>query len=210
MQESDGLVAVRTVTRRAARGSPTEAAPLKRESLEVLSEFELIARFPFAGVDVLRAKRGRNAKSLRNEARRTLKKDRAVQFAGRVLIDRRSKAPVLYTENCFVKFEDDVKPREIKRLLEKYHFEGRRALGYARNAWFISAPEGIGLDLFGVVSKFLREAAVELLHPELIRRLAYKGAFPAQWHLKKATVGGNTVDAPQASRRRGASPMAPA
>jgi subtilisin family serine protease len=195
LQESDGLVAVRTVTRRAALGSPTEAAPLKRESREVLSEFEPIARFPFAGVDVLRAKRGRNAKSLRNEARRTLKKDRAVQFAGRVLIDGRSKAPVLYTENCFVKFEDDVKPREIKRLLEKYHFEGRRALGYARNAWFISAPEGIGLDLFGVVSKFLREAAVELLHPELIRRLAYKSAFPAQWHLKKATVGGNTVDA---------------
>lgn len=195
LQESDGLVAVRTVTRRAALGSPAEAAPLKRESLEVLSEFELVARFPIAGVDVLRPKRGRNARSLRNEARRTLKKDRAVQFAGRVLIDGRSKAPVLYTENCFVKFEDDVKAREIKRLLEKYRFEGRRALGYARNAWFISAKEGIGLDLFGVVAKLLREEAVELAHPELIRRLAYKGAFSPQWHLKKTTVSGKAVDA---------------
>ena len=134
LQESDGLVAVRTVTRKAALGSPAEAASLKRESREILSEFEPIARFPIAGVDVLRAKKGRNARSLRNEARRTLKRDRGVRFAGRVLIDSRSKAPVLYTENCFVKFEDDVKTGEIKRLLDKYRFAGRRALGYARNA----------------------------------------------------------------------------
>ena len=115
----------------------------------------------------------------------------------------RSKAPVLYTENCFVKFEDDVKAREIKRLLEKYRFEGRRALGYARNAWFISAKEGIGLELFGVVAKFLREEAVELAHPELIRRLAYKSAFAPQWHLKKTTVGGKAVPH---RRRRGSRP----
>jgi subtilisin family serine protease len=195
LQVSEGLVAVRTVTRQAVLGSPAEAAPLRPESLEILGEFEPVAQFPVAGVSVLRVKRGRSAKGLRDEARRALKKDRAVQFAGRVLIDGRSKAPVVYTENCFVKFADDVKPGEIKRLLAKYRFEGRRALGYARNAWFISAPEGIGLDLFGVVARFIREEAVELLHPELIRRLGLKGAFPPQWHLRKTTVAGTTVDA---------------
>jgi len=195
LEVSEELVAVRTVTRQAARGLPAEAAPLRPESLEVLGEFERVAEFPVAGVNVFRASKTRQARSLREAARRTLKKDRAVQFAGRVLIDPRAKAPVVYTENCFVKFEDDVKPREIRRLLEKYRFEARRALGYARNTWFISAREGIGLDLFGLVAKFLREEAVELVHPELIRRLAYKGAFPAQWHLKKTTVGGTVVDA---------------
>ncbi len=195
LEVSDELVAVRTVTRQAARGMPADAAPLRRESREILGEFELVARFPVAGVDVFRARKVRQARSLREQARRTLKKDRAVQFAGRVLIDPRSKAPVVYTENCFVKFEDDVKPREIRRLLEKYRFEARRALGYARNTWFISAREGTGLDLFGVVARFLKEEAVELVHPELIRRLAYKGAFPAQWHLRKTTVGGTVVDA---------------
>jgi subtilisin family serine protease len=195
LQESETLVAVRTVTRQPAQGPPEDAAPLKRESREVLSEFEPLTQFPFAGVTVFRTRTARGAKSLRDQARRTLKKDRAVEFAGRVLVDARSKAPVVYTENCFVKFEDDVKPREIKRLLAKYRFEGRRALGYARNAWFISAPEGIGLDLFGVVAKFLKEEAVELLHPELIRRLAHKAVFPGQWHLKKMTVAGASVDA---------------
>ena len=129
LQESEGLVAVRTVTRQAAVGSPIEATPLRRESLEVLGEFEPVARFSVAGVDVLRAKRGRSAKGLRDAARRTLKRDRAVRFAGRVLIDARSKAPVLYTENCFVKFGDDVPAREIKRLLQKYRFTGRCAYG---------------------------------------------------------------------------------
>jgi subtilisin family serine protease len=195
LHESETLIAVRTVTRQPAHGSPEEATPLKPESREVLSEFEPLTQFPVAGVTVFRAQKARGAKSLRDQARRILKKDQAVQFAGRVLVDARSKAPVVYTENCFVKFEDDVKPREIKRLLAKYRFEGRRALGYARNAWFISAPEGIGLDLFGVVAKFQKEEAVEIVHPELIRRLAHKGVFPGQWHLKKMTVAGNSVDA---------------
>lgn len=195
LQESEGLVAVRTESRRAVLGSPAEAASLKPASLEILSEFEPVMQFPIAGVNILRPKRQRGVKRLRDEARRTLKKDTAVQFAGRVLVDPKSRAPVLYTENCFVKFHDDVKPTETRRLLQKYRFTGRRALGYARNAWVISAPEGIGLDLFGLVTRFLREEAVELLHPELIRRLAHKTAFPGQWHLKKTTVDGTVVDA---------------
>lgn len=194
MAESDGLVAVRTVSRRPAVGTMDEVVALKSESLEILAEFEPVVRFPIAGVTVLRPK-GRRARALRDEARRTLKKDKAIEFAGRVLVDPKSGAPILYTENGFVKFEDDVKPGEIRRVLRKYRFEARRALGYARNSWFVSAPEGIGLDVFDLVAKVLKEPAVEFAHPELIRRLVYKGTFPNQWHLKKTTIGGTQVDA---------------
>jgi len=194
LTESDGLIALRTVSRRPAVGPPTDVAALRPESIEILAEFEPVVRFPIAGVTVLRP-RGRRARALRDEARRTLKKDRALEFAGRVLLDPRSKAPVLYTENGFVKFEDDATRSEIRRLLRKYRLEGRRALGYARSAWFVSAPEGIGLDVFGLMARLLRESAVELAHPELIRRLVYKGAFANQWHLKKTSIGGTAVDA---------------
>jgi subtilisin family serine protease len=194
LAESDGLIALRTVSRRPALGPPTDAAALRPESLEILAEFEPVVRFPLAGVTVLRP-RGRRPRALRDEARRTLKKDKALEFAGRVLLDPRSRAPVLYTENGFVKFEDDATRGEIVRLLRKYRLQGRRALGYARKAWFVSAPEGIGLDLFGLLARLLRESAVELAHPELIRRLVYKGAFPNQWHLKKTSIAGTAVDA---------------
>jgi len=195
LQESESLIAVRTHSKKAALGAPEEAASLSPNSLEILSEFDPVAEFPIAGVEVFKARKERGTKSLRDTARRTLKKDGAVRFAGRVLVDPKSQAPVLYTENCFIKFQDDVKASEIKKLLKKYNFKGRRVLGYTRNAWFISASEGIGLELFALVAKFFKEDAVELLHPELIRRVARKGAFPNQWHLKKTKIGTTDVNA---------------
>jgi len=36
---------------------------------------------------------------------------------------------------------------------------------------------------------------VEYCHPELIRPRARKTIFPQQWHLKKTTINGVTVDA---------------
>jgi subtilisin family serine protease len=190
--ESDALVAVRTHSKASATGAPQDTAPLRRESREVLGGFALIDRFPAAGVEIYRPIDERRRRRLRNEARTVLKKDKAVRFAGRVLVDPRSGVPVLYSENCFVKFEDDAKPRQMKQLLAKYKLTARRALGYARNAWFVSAREGIGLDLFGLIARVLKDDAVELAHPELLRRLAYKGAFPNQWHLKRTRIG--TID----------------
>ncbi|HEV8717342.1 MAG TPA: S8 family serine peptidase [Candidatus Binatia bacterium] len=195
LQESESLIAVRTHSREAALGAPQEAAPLSPDSLAILSEFEPIAQFPIAGVEVFKARIERGPKKVRDNARRTLKKDNAVRFAGRVLVEPKSQAPVLYTENCFIKFQDDVKASEIKKLFKKYNFEAKRVLGYTRNAWFISAPEGIGLELFDLVAQFFKEDAVELLHPELIRRVAHKDAFPNQWHLKKTRIGTTDVNA---------------
>lgn len=195
LRESDALVAVRTHSRDSAVGAPQEAAPLRRESREALREFVLVDRFPEAGVEIFRATNDARRKRLRDEARRTLKRDKAVRFAGRVLVDPRSGGPVLYTENAFVKFEDDAKTGQIKALLAKYKLTGKRALSYARNAWFVGAREGIGLDLFDLIARLLREDAVELAHPELIRRLSRKAAFAQQWHLKRTRIGTTDVNA---------------
>jgi subtilisin family serine protease len=195
LKESDGLIAVRTASRRSAIGAPQEAELLTRESRAILGAFELVERFPLAGVEIYRPAEHRRRRGLRNQARATLKRDKAIAFAGRVLVDPVAEEPVLYTENCFLKFEDDVRPRHIKQLLAKHKLTAKRALGYARNAWFVAAREGIGLDLFDLVARLIRDDAVELAHPELIRRLAFKGASPNQWHLRRTRIGGIDIDA---------------
>ena len=57
----------------------------------------------------------------------------------------------------------------------------------------ISAPKDVGLEIFDLVAHFFKEDAVELLHPEIIRKAARKGAFATQWHLKKTTIDGKAV-----------------
>lgn len=195
LKESDRLVAVRTRSREPAMGSPQDGAVLRLESRAALAEFERVQHFPVAGVEIYAAGDVARRRSLRDAARRTLKKDKAIAFAGRVLVDPASQQPVLYTENCFVKFEDDATATHARRILDKYKLTAKRALGYARNAWFVSAREGIGLDLFDLVERLLREEAVELAHPELVRRMGFKGAFAQQWHLKRTRIGSNDVDA---------------
>ncbi len=194
-EESNALIAIRTQTREAVLGGVDESAVLSPSALDVLREFEQIEHFRGAGVEVFRVRDARGAKSMRDGARRILKKEPALSFAGRVLVDPRSQSPVVYTENAFVKFADDCKASQARQLLKKHGFRARRALGYARNAYAISAPQGIGLEIFDLVAHFFKEDAVELLHPELIRKAARKGAFANQWHLKKTTIGGKVVDA---------------
>ena len=40
----------------------------------------------------------------------------------------------------------------------------------------------------------LKNELVELCHPELIRPSARRVAAPQQWHLQKATIGGNVIN----------------
>jgi subtilisin family serine protease len=188
LRESDSLLAVRTVSREPAVGGPQDAAPLASASREALRPFGRVERFAEAGVEVFSAHAAAKPKAARNAARAALKLDPAVRFAGRVLVDG-AQTPVLYTENAFVKFEDDVTAKQIKQLLAHYKLSGKRSLSYARNAWFVGAQEGIGLDVFALLSEVLQNDAVQLAHPELLRRMSHKAAFPQQWHLKATRIG---------------------
>lgn len=159
-----------------------------------LADFEPVVQFPHAGVEVLRAT-GRAPRARCQAARTALKKERSIQFAGRVLVDRVSRQPVIYTENFFVKFHDDESAAACRRVLAKYKLSVKRQLSYARNAYFVGAREGTGQKVFTIAERLLNEPAVELSHPELVREMRWRAVFPGQWHLRKMTIDGNVVDA---------------
>jgi subtilisin family serine protease len=192
---SNEHVVVRTHSRSALLADrPFEAAPVSAEARSLLNNFELAASFRDAGVEILRAKVTRGVKRLRDRTRAVLKKEREVEFAGRVLVDPRAGRPVLYTENFFVKFDGDQRPSACRRIIKKHRVSIKRVLDYARNAYFVGAPEGTGLKLFDIAEALLRESTVELCHPELVREARRRAVFPQQWHLKRTSINGQTID----------------
>lgn len=193
---SDELVAVRTHDRNALIEDLPFAVTLVSEKARIiLGDFALSVRFREAGVEVLRTRVPRGSRALRDTARGLLKKEPGIRFAGRVLCDPKSKVPVVYTENFFVKFDDDERPSACRKVLKSYGLTLKRELEYVRNAYFVAAPEGTGLAIFDLAAKLLQESSVELCHPELIRQMGHRTAFPQQWHLKKTTLNGQVVDA---------------
>lgn len=189
LADSSEFLVVRTRDR-----EPLEHTPVGPTSLRSLRGFERVARFEDAGVEVLRAPEGPRRGALRNAARTALQADAALQFAARGLVASDTREPVVYTENLFVKFGDDVGPRVCRRLLRERELEIKRELDYARNAFFVGAPEGSGRAVFEHAGSLLGEKAVELCHPELVRPSRERAAFPQQWHLQRARVSGNSVD----------------
>lgn len=177
------------------RTNINEATPLSPETRGVLNQFKVVNRFPDAGVEVLCAKSPQENETLRDTARQMLKAEPMVQFAGRVLVDPVANQPVVYTENLFIKFHDDEDTSDCEAILQRYNLTVKRQLDYARNAYFVSAPEGTGLEVFELADRLLREPTVEYCHPELVRELRKRKAFPDQWHLKTTTIQGQEIKA---------------
>ncbi|MEQ8764623.1 MAG: S8 family serine peptidase [Planctomycetota bacterium] len=186
--ESTDMVVVRAPGRAMA-----EPMVRSRESVEIFKNADCVAHFPDAGVEVLRLPV--KSKKSRDQARSVLKKEKALSFAGRVFCDRRAKQPVVYTENFFVQFDEEAPERKCRSLLESYGLTVKRELGYAAHAYFVQAAEGTGSKIFDIGEKLLEEPMVQLCHPELVRPVSRRQAFPQQWHLKDATIGGRAVKA---------------
>ena len=84
----------------------------------MLQNFAVEMEFPDADVSILKAKpRAVESTSLRDSARETLKNEEEIRFAGRVLVDEKSNEPIVYTENLFIKFRDDVSADTCERIL---------------------------------------------------------------------------------------------
>src|SRR5262249_28315426 len=99
---SDELVAVRTKDRKPAVSDvPFERTPISEKAQALLKDFDLQARFPRAGVEILKTRVQRGSRSLRDRARAVLKKEPQVEFAGPVLSHPKSKPPFLSTHNLF-------------------------------------------------------------------------------------------------------------
>jgi subtilisin family serine protease len=196
LMESDEHVVVRTLSRAPLTVTrPFGGTGLSARASRVLREFEVDIRFRQAGVEVLRQQGGRADRDLRDAAREVLSREEEVEFAGRAWITPVAGRPVVYTENLFVKFHDQADTPECLAVLARHGLAVKRPLEYARNAFFAAAAPGTGSDVFGLARGLLAEPAVELCHPELVRRAAARRAFPQQWHLRRTIIGTTIVDA---------------
>ncbi len=188
---ADDLVVVRT------KGDKALSDAIEsKEGKAALTQMVPIAAFPEASVTVLQCKQARNrVLHLRDKARAQFKKEKDVRFAGRVLRDDGQGSPVVYTENLFVKFRDELSEDECEKLLKKHDLGVKKKLKYAANAYFTSAPEGTGLRIFQIAQDVLDEKEVELCHPELIRKASRRTITAQQWHLKETTIAGTAINA---------------
>jgi subtilisin family serine protease/subtilisin-like proprotein convertase family protein len=193
---SDNRVVVRTKDHSSSLESrPFETAPLSAEARRLMNALDLEYRFNTAGVEIWRTKTEYAARTTRDVVRNVLKADPAIEFAGRVLVDPVSEAPIVYTENFFVKFKPDIKASACRKLLRDYQLIIKREVPYAQNAYIVSAPAGTGLAIFDLGEKLLAEPSVELCHPELIRQGRRRQVFPQQWHLDTTTINGHLIEA---------------
>lgn len=194
---SDEHIVVRTQShsRLTDGGRPFELAPVSSEARNILDQFDVETRFRAAGVEILHAKVPSEGSALRDNAREILKAEPEIRFAGRVLVEPQSMKPVVYTENLFVKFDDEEELSACQEVLARYGLTIKRQIEYARNAYFVKAPENTGLEIFDIAERLLNEAAVELCHPELVREVRQRRAFSEQWHLKQTTINDQAIDA---------------
>jgi len=190
LRMSEDIMVVRTQSRRTIR-----EARLSTKALGILSQFDPLFAIPEVGVEVLRCSAKRAVRSARDKARLALQKEASVRFAGRGLCTA-SGRPILYTENLFLQFQEDCKKAAMNRILKEFGLTRKRQLTYAKNAWFVELPEGSGHQkLLNTADALLAREDVQLCHPELVQEMGKRGAFPQQWHLKRATINGNAVNA---------------
>ena len=193
---SDNHLVVRTLNRQAVMPErPFEVATVSAEAHRILAQFESLTRFREAGVELLSTRTPQADGALRDAARSLLKAEPGIDFAGRVLVDAHGR-PVVYTENLFVKFDDDAEPEACEGVLQRLGLAINRGLSYARHAYFVAAPENSGLAVFTIAETLLGEESVALCHPELVSPSRQRRqAFPSEWHLKATAVNGRLVDA---------------
>ena len=129
---------------RARQGLLAGAATERRSGLRALAETYSVVRFADAHVEVLRSKVKSRGRSVRDVVRSTLSLERGVQFVDRVLRDRGTQDPVLYTENLFVQFEDFATTPQRRKC--RGHANAGARSHNARRAWvWGGGSEGRGL-----------------------------------------------------------------
>lgn len=193
LKESPNRVVVRTRNARSV-----DKAIASSEGKKTLKDFDIELEFPEADITVYKTKEAViDDITVRDKARTALKKEPELRFAGRVLIDADGKTPVIYTENIFIKFFDQIKAAQCEEILAKNNLAIKQKPEYAFNTYFVATPENTGVKVFKIAEKLLRLKEVELCHPELIRQRGFKAIqiHPSQWHLKKTTLQGVAIDA---------------
>lgn len=188
--ESDEYVVVRTKS-----GRLMEDASLSSNCRKILSSLKSVLQLPAAGVEVLATQvKDKSSRALRNKSLAGLIKEADTRFAGKVLIEPKSRRPILYTENFFVKFNDDAKTQACKKIMKALGLSITKEIEYLRNGFFISAKEGTGKKVFSLAEALIKSPLVDLAHPELVQERDYRQFFPQQWHLDKINFKGQSIN----------------
>ena len=187
--KSDNAIAIRTRSTHSLRNEPV----MSSMAAEV-EDGDCILAFPEFGVEVYRVPTGAGARSV-PERKQSLRAMPDVRFAGSVLVDSQTGEPVVYTENLFIKFVDEAEPDDCRSAIREAGLTLKKELKYAVNAFFVSAPDGTGTEIFNQALSLLNRDDVEYCHPELLRQRKLHQIFPQQWHLKSTIVNGSQVSA---------------
>lgn len=189
LQESEDLIAIRTKT---SRSLLTE--PVLSPSSKAIDDSQLVMAFPEANVEVYKVPPSRlGIKSLK-ERKEFLRMQSDVRFAGGVLIDEQSGDPMIYTENLFLKFIDEAEEVYCQAVIHEAGLLIKQVVPYAKNAFFVAAPEGTGTKVFDLSLNLLQREDIEYCHPELLRQRKFRDIFPQQWHLRNTVINHISID----------------
>ena len=190
LHESTDMVAVRTRNSR-----DLDDAVISEKGKKALLSLRIVAEFPEADITVFRTRTAAKDRiAARNKVKSVLRKEPELRFVGRVLVEEDGKTVVLYTENIFIKFHNDVPVDRCEEILSDNQLKIKQKTGFAENSYFVSAPEDTGLHIFEIAESLLQMKEVELCHPELIRKRGLKRINPLQWNLLATTIGGIKID----------------
>ena len=189
--EAKQLVVIRT-----KEAVPIEQIKMSGQARDLLPSLLPVAAFPEANVTVYRcmAMEDNSPTVMRNAIRKTLNGEDAIKFAGRVLKDPISGVIVVYTENMYLQFKDDLNKTECKAIMKQHGIQVKEELGITKNSYFVEGPNGTGLKVFELAEKLLQLKEVDCCHPELVRERKFKFVHPMQWHLKETVINGVTVN----------------
>lgn len=123
-----------------------------------------------------------------SEIKKNIANNEYVIFVGYAFINKENKEPVIYTENLFIQFKDDLSEDDCKKILAEYNLIIKNKISFINNSYFASVPKNTGEDTFTIAENILNRNDIEHCHPELIYHKKAKTIHPNQWHLKKTIV----------------------
>ena len=104
---------------------------LSANARRTLDRFNAVLDIPHAGTQLFSASNVNDA--FVNRARLLLAKETSLRFSGAALCDPKTKSPVIYTENAFIRFHQGVAESRCKELLAEY--SGSRISGPSGPSW---------------------------------------------------------------------------
>lgn len=169
---------------RGEAGRPLAATLCCEAACQALADSELLLHVEDADVQVFKLPDQADA----THCKALLRELPDVRFAGSVLVDPHTQEPVLYTENIFLKFIDQLTPTQCLVILDALNLRIKQQVPYATNAFFVHHPHCRGTQVCSFALQLLDREDVEYCHPEILRQGQRRAIHDNQWHLKKTTV----------------------